>query len=249
MLDTTYDSSPSEELVSETIAESMTDTNFFEDSVLDLEVSKDNQIGTVNAELEKLNDKLEQLALVLENFPNKQEIDELKNNQQAIVASLEEEKENIKETFQFQNQLLQKLLRLQDINHQLHDELSHYKQGLFEEYRLPILKSLWKFRRTVETDARYAIEETLRSTLESYLEDIDDIFTDFDLEIFSSEVGETFNPATDRQNNVVETTDELLAWQIVTNKGAGLRLGNKVIDKRIVDVYKLVQNKTENGEV
>lgn len=249
MLDNTYDSSQSEENIFETVAENVEDTDFFEDLLLDSDVSKDDQIEALNAELEKLNDKLEQLSLVLEHFPNKQEMDELKNNQQAIVASLEEEKANIKETFQFQNQLLQKLLRLQDINHQLHDELSHYKQGLFEEYRLPILKSLWKFRRTVETDVRYAIEETLRSTLESYLEDIDDIFTDFDLEIFSSEAGETFNPATDRQNNVVETTDELLAWQIVTNKGAGLRSGNKVIDKQIVDVYKLVQNKTENGEV
>ena len=42
-----------------------------------------------------------------------------------------------------------KLLRLQEINSNLHDELSLYKSGLFEQIKLPIFRSIWKVRKNL----------------------------------------------------------------------------------------------------
>ncbi|NQK67324.1 hypothetical protein HO483_03505 [Streptococcus suis] len=144
-----------------------------------------------------------------------------------------------------------KLLRLQEINSNLHDELSLYKSGLFEEIKLPIFRSIWKVRKNLVDELtsykkKKGIEnEDFVAILESAIEDIDELLESNQLHIFTSEVGDVFNTISDKKYNDVYTSQKELHLTVAMVRNSGLEKGSIVIEKQVVDVYKYAETATE----
>ncbi|MBY4972522.1 hypothetical protein K6V43_03815 [Streptococcus suis] len=144
-----------------------------------------------------------------------------------------------------------KLLRLQEINSNLHDELSLYKSGLFEEIKLPIFRSIWKVRKNLVDELtsykkKKGIEnEDFVAILESAIEDIDELLESNQLHIFTGEVGDVFNTISDKKYNDVYTSQKELHLTVAMVRNSGLEKGSIVIEKQVVDVYKYAETATE----
>lgn len=144
-----------------------------------------------------------------------------------------------------------KLLRLQEINSNLHDELSLYKSGLFEEIKLPIFRSIWKVRKNLVDELtsykkKKGIEnEDFVAILESAIEDIDELLESNQLHIFTGEVGDVFNTISDKKYNDIYTSQKELHLTVAMVRNSGLEKGTIVIEKQVVDVYKYAETATE----
>ena len=144
-----------------------------------------------------------------------------------------------------------KLLRLQEINSNLHDELSLYKSGLFEEIKLPIFRSIWKVRKNLVDELtsykkKKGIEnEDFVAILESAIEDIDELLESNQLHIFTGEVGDVFNTISDKKYNDIYTSQKELHLTVAMVRNSGLEKGSMVIEKQVVDVYKYAETATE----
>ncbi|HFI0501468.1 TPA: hypothetical protein ACGO0M_002058 [Streptococcus suis] len=144
-----------------------------------------------------------------------------------------------------------KLLRLQEINSNLHDELSLYKSGLFEEIKLPIFRSIWKVRKNLVDELtsykkKKGIEnEDFVAILESAIEDIDELLESNQLHIFTGEVGDVFNTISDKKYNDIYTSQKELHLTVAMVRNSGLEKGSIVIEKQVVDVYKYAEAAAE----
>ena len=144
-----------------------------------------------------------------------------------------------------------KLLRLQEINSNLHDELSLYKSGLFEQIKLPIFRSIWKVRKNLVDELtsykkKKGIEnEDFVAILESAIEDIDELLESNQLHIFTGEVGDVFNTISDKKYNDIYTSQKELHLTVAMVRNSGLEKGSMVIEKQVVDVYKYAETATE----
>ena len=144
-----------------------------------------------------------------------------------------------------------KLLRLQEINSNLHDELSLYKSGLFEQIKLPIFQSIWKVRKNLVDELtsykkKKGIEnEDFVAILESAIEDIDELLESNQLHIFTGEVGDVFNTISDKKYNDIYTSQKELHLTVAMVRNSGLEKGSMVIEKQVVDVYKYAETATE----
>ena len=144
-----------------------------------------------------------------------------------------------------------KLLRLQEINSNLHDELSLYKSGLFEQIKLPIFRSIWKVRKNLVDELtsykkKKGIEnEDFVAILESAIEDIDELLESNQLHIFTGEVGDVINTISDKKYNDIYTSQKELHLTVAMVRNSGLEKGSMVIEKQVVDVYKYAETATE----
>ena len=144
-------------------------------------------------------------------------------------------------------QYFAKLLRIQEVNSNLHNELSLYKSGLFEEIKLPIFRSIWRVRRTIVDELKFYKKneeetKTFVEILEDILGEIVELLEENQLEIFTSNIGDDFNRVFDKKYNDIETNRQELNRKIAKIHNSGLKKTDFVIEKQVVDVYKFVEN-------
>ncbi|NQG98192.1 hypothetical protein HO675_08875 [Streptococcus suis] len=144
-----------------------------------------------------------------------------------------------------------KLLRIQEINSKLHDELSMYKSGLFEEIKLPIFRSIWRVRKNIVEELNsYKQKEgdenqIFVQVLEDVVEDIDELLENNQLRIFTSAIGEVFNSVFSKKYNEVDTSHRELHLKVARVRDSGLEKDGIIIEKQVVDVYKYVETVSE----
>ena len=147
---------------------------------------------------------------------------ELQNkNSRQLVQSL-------RENVNFQNQV-----RLG-----MQKELETLKEQQRGEQFTPILKSVAtvcvEYRKILSDDA---VPKKLRRTLSLMFDELEDILSEYDAEIFSSAIGEQRRPLLTKIVNTVATNDKNLHNTIAQSRRPGVMRNGKPLYREYVDVY------------
>ncbi len=157
-----------------------------------------------------------QLAATLE------KILELQNkNSRQLVQSL-------RENVNFQNQVRQGMQK----------ELETLKEQQRGEQFTPILKSVAavcvEYRKILSDDA---IPKRTRRTLTLMFDELEDILSEYDAEVFSSAIGEQRRPLLTKLVNTVTTDDKNLHNTIARSRRPGVMRNGRPLYREFVDVY------------
>ena len=147
---------------------------------------------------------------------------ELQNkNSRQLVQSL-------RENVNFQNQVRQGMQR----------ELDALKEQQRGEQFTPILKSVAticvEYRKMLADET---IPKRTRRTLRLMFDELEDILSEYDAEVFSSEVGEQRRPLLTKIVNTVSTADKNLHNTIAQSRRPGVMRGGRPLYREFVDVY------------
>lgn len=158
----------------------------------------------------------QQLAATLE------KILELQNkNSRQLVQSL-------RENVNFQNQVRQGMQK----------ELENLKEQQRGEQFTPILKSVAavcvEYRKILSDDA---IPKRMRRTLTLMFDELEDILSEYDAEVFSSAIGEQRRPLLTKIVNTVTTSDKNLHNTIARSRRPGVIRNGRPLYREFVDVY------------
>ena len=157
-----------------------------------------------------------QLAATLE------KILELQNkNSRQLVQSL-------RENVNFQSQVRQGMQK----------ELETLKEQQRGEQFTPILKSIAtvcvEYRKLLTDDA---VPKRMRRTLSLMFDELEDILSEYDAEVFSSAIGEQRRPLLTKIVNTVATNDKNLHNTIARSRRPGVIRNGKPLYREFVDVY------------
>ncbi|MBR0060734.1 MAG: nucleotide exchange factor GrpE [Selenomonadaceae bacterium] len=158
----------------------------------------------------------QQLAATLE------KILELQNkNSRQLVQSL-------RENVNFQNQVRQGMQK----------ELETLKEQQRGEQFTPILKSVAavcvEYRKILSDDA---LSKRTRRTLTLMFDELEDILSEYDAEVFSSAIGEQRRPLLTKIVNTVTTDDKNLHNTIARSRRPGVMRNGRPLYREFVDVY------------
>ncbi len=147
---------------------------------------------------------------------------ELQNkNSRQLVQSL-------RENVNFQNQVRQGMQK----------ELETLKEQQRGEQFTPILKSVAtvcvEYRKILSDDA---VPKRLRRTLGLMFDELEDILSEYDAEVFSSAVGEQRRPLLTKIVNTVTTNDKNLHNTIARSRRPGVIRNGRPLYREFVDVY------------
>ena len=147
---------------------------------------------------------------------------ELQNkNSRQLVQSL-------RENVNFQNQVRQGMQR----------ELEVLKEQQRGEQFTPILKSVAticvEYRKILADET---IPKRTRRTLRLMFDELEDILSEYDAEVFSSEVGEQRRPLLTKIVNTVSTADKNLHNTIARSRRPGVIRNGRPLYREFVDVY------------
>ena len=159
--------------------------------------------------------------------------------QESIAATLEKVLElqqknsrqlvqSLRENVNFQNQVRQGMQR----------ELDTLKEQQRGEQFTPILKAIATVcveYRKVLTDE--AIPRRTRRTLKLMFDELEDVLSEYDAEVFSSEAGEARRPLLTKIVNTVATGDKNLHNTIAKSRRPGVMRNGKTLYREYVDVY------------
>ncbi len=162
------------------------------------------------------NSEQQQLAATLE------KILELQNkNSRQLVQSL-------RENVNFQNQVRQGMQK----------ELETLKEQQRGEQFTPILKSVAavcvEYRKILSDDA---LPKRMRRTLTLMFDELEDILSEYDAEVFSSAIGEQRRPLLTKIVNTVTTDDKNLHNTIARSRRPGVIRNGRPLYREFVDVY------------
>lgn len=149
-----------------------------------------------------------------------------------IKAELEKESRQLsqvlRENINFQNQVRQSM----------YEELEELKTEKRGEQFTPILKAVAaicvEYRGLLSDES---ISKKGRRTLTLLFEELEDILSEYDAEIFSSREGETRKPLLTKIINTIATDDENLHNKIVKSRRAGVIRNGRPLYREYVDVY------------
>lgn len=170
-----------------------------------------------------------QLGICAEEFPQQaqlaatlEKILELQNkNSRQLVQSL-------RENVNFQNQVRQGMQK----------ELETLKEQQRGELFTPILKSVAtvcvEYRKILSDES---VPKRLRRTLSLMFDELEDILSEYDAEVFSSAVGEQRRPLLTKIVNTVETSDKNLHNTIAKSRRPGVIRNGRPLYREFVDVY------------
>ena len=170
-----------------------------------------------------------QLEMVAAESPEQNEIAatlekilELQNkNSRQLVQSL-------RENVNFQNQVRQGMQR----------ELESLKEQQRGEQFTPILKAVAAVcveYRKILTDE--SVSKKTRRTLSLLFDELEDILSEYDAEVFSTAVGEPRRPLLTKIVNTVATSDKNLHNTVAQSRRPGVMRNGKPLYREFVDVY------------
>ena len=159
--------------------------------------------------------------------------------QNSIVATLEkildlQEKnsrqliQSLRENVNFQNQVRQGMQR----------ELDALKEQQRGEHLTPILKSIAtvcvEYRKLLTDES---ISKRTRRTLKLLFDELEEILSEYDAEIFTSEIGEPRRPLLTKIVNTVATGNKNLHNTIARSRRPGVIRNGRPLYREFVDVY------------
>ena len=151
-----------------------------------------------------------------------EEILELQNKNSRQLA------QSLRENVNFQNQV-----RLG-----MQKELETLKEQQRGEQFTPILKSVAtvcvEYRKILSDEA---IPKKWRRTLSLMFDELEDILSEYDAEVFSSAIGEQRRPLLTKIVNTVATNDKALHNTIARSRRPGVMRNGKPLYREFVDVY------------
>ena len=157
-----------------------------------------------------------QIAATLEKI-----LDLQNKNSRQLVQSL-------RENVNFQNQVRQGMQR----------ELESLKEQQRGEQFTPILKAVAavcvEYRKMLTDES---ISRRTRRTLKLLFDELEEILSEYDAEIFSSEVGEPRRPLLTKIVNTVTTSNKSLHNTIARSRRPGVMRGGRMLYREFVDVY------------
>lgn len=218
--------------------------DYFEELPSQNEVEKDdqgidNKLEGIEQSLKRIETEQEQIqSKMLTYFENERASQEPLVNQADNSAAFESLLTQLSEMDTKHQQEFQRLLRIQEVNINLHKELELYKGGLFEELKLPILKELIRIKSCIQQDLSEMTEDDkFKQLLASYDDDLEILLEDNQLEKISSDLLSDFNKKTDKIHNKIPTNEKALHFKIRDIKEYGYLFNNKVVSRQRVDVY------------
>lgn len=158
----------------------------------------------------------ESIAAMLEKILELQQ----KNSRQLVQA--------LRENVNFQNQVRQGM----------QSELENLKEQQRGEQFTPILKSVAavcvEYRKVLADES---ISRRTRRTLKLMFDELEEILSEYDAEIFTSEVGEPRRPLLTKIVNTVTTGNKSLHNTIAKSRRPGVMRGGRTLYREFVDVY------------
>ena len=161
------------------------------------------------------------------------------SGQQQLAATLEKILElqhknsrhlvqSLRENVNFQNQVRQGMQK----------ELETLKEQQRGEQFTPILKSVAavcvEYRKILSDDA---LSKRTRRTLTLMFDELEDILSEYDAEVFSSAIGEQRRPLLTKIVNTVTTDDKNLHNTIARSRRPGVMRNGRPLYREFVDVY------------
>lgn len=158
----------------------------------------------------------ESIAATLEKILELQQ----KNSRQLVQA--------LRENVNFQNQVRQGM----------QSELENLKEQQRGEQFTPILRSVAavcvEYRKVLADES---ISRRTRRTLKLMFDELEEILSEYDAEIFTSEVGELRRPLLTKIVNTVTTGNKSLHNTIAKSRRPGVMRGGRTLYREFVDVY------------
>lgn len=158
----------------------------------------------------------ESIAAMLEKILELQQ----KNSRQLVQA--------LRENVNFQNQVRQGM----------QSELENLKEQQRGEQFTPILRSVAavcvEYRKVLADES---ISRRTRRTLKLMFDELEEILSEYDAEIFTSEVGELRRPLLTKIVNTVTTGNKSLHNTIAKSRRPGVMRGGRTLYREFVDVY------------
>lgn len=158
----------------------------------------------------------ESIAAMLEKILELQQ----KNSRQLV--------QSLRENVNFQNQVRQGM----------QSELENLKEQQRGEQFTPILKSVAavcvEYRKVLADES---ISRRTRRTLKLMFDELEEILSEYDAEIFTSEVGEPRRPLLTKIVNTVTTGNKSLHNTIAKSRRPGVMRGGRTLYREFVDVY------------
>lgn len=136
--------------------------------------------------------------------------------------------QSLRENVNFQNQVRLGMQR----------ELDEFKERQRGEQFTPILKAIAavcvEYRKILADET---ISRRTRRTLGLMFDELEDILSDYDAEVFSSSIGEVRRPLLTKIVNTVRTDDKNLHNTIVQSRRPGVMRNGRPLYREFVDVY------------
>lgn len=145
----------------------------------------------------------------------------------------------LRENINFQNQVRQGM----------YDEIEDLKEQQRGEQFTPILKAVSavcvEYRSLLDDES---ISKRSRRTLNLMFEELEDILSEYDAEIFNSAVGEIRKPLLTKVINTISTDDRERHNTIARSRRAGVVRNGRPLYREYVDVYVFDSTLTENKQ-
>ena len=136
--------------------------------------------------------------------------------------------QSLRDNLSFQNQVRQGMQR----------ELENLKEQQRGEQFTPILRAVAavcvEYRKMLTDEF---ISRRTRRTLKLMFDELEEILSEYDAEIFTSEVGEPRRPLLTKIVNTVATSDKSLHNTIARSRRPGVMRGGRTLYREFVDVY------------
>ena len=136
--------------------------------------------------------------------------------------------QSLRENVNFQNQVRQGMQR----------ELENLKEQQRGEQFTPILRAVAavcvEYRKMLADES---ISRRTRRTLKLMFDELEEILSEYDAEIFSSAVGEPRRPLLTKIVNTITTSDKSLHNTIARSRRPGVMRGGRMLYREFVDVY------------
>ena len=125
--------------------------------------------------------------------------------------------------------------RKDEINKELHEELQSYKSGLRRDILLSVLKNIIRWHDTVSEQYNYYKKQReenadfstlfpiLLKEYKNLADGLENLLYDYDIEVEIPNVGEEFNPRTQKQVRAIPTDDATMEHKIAECINAGFR--------------------------
>lgn len=172
----------------------------------------------MDTQSEIIEEEVEQnpLAATLEKILDLQQ----KNSRQLV--------QSLRENVNFQNQ----------VRRGMQNELEILKEQQRGDQFTPILKSIAaisvEYRKLLADES---ISKRTRRTLKLMFDELEEILSEYDAEIFTSEIGEPRRPLLTKIVNTVATNDKNLHNRIATSRRPGVMRNGRTLYREFVDVY------------
>lgn len=166
------------------------------------------------------------------------------NYEKTIYEDVTEMLLNSREQGQMLESLIKNQIEVKDaLIDRLYKELEHYKDEVSDRYMDQLIKGIIKIRKDMKKnitsrDWETMSAETIKREYQYIFEDITDFLEQQNIDAYSSEVGDLFNPSK-HQAKIDKTDDPTLDKTVKESVAEGYKKGDRIILPERVIVYQL----------